>query len=139
MNTPSTVVDGLLAAPTAIGNVRLQPLTLGLYLLLEKINSPLVKSGEQQMTPLDIFRAVYVLGTPLQESLINWQQGPEVFDAAVLGFADSIPIGEIDKLGKLIVDHIQQAFIPAAKTKSSGGSGDVQEDPLALEHPPAQA
>lgn len=133
--TPKTVSEGLLAAPLKIEGLQLQPLTLGLYLLLEKMDSPLLSGGMVTAKKLDLFRAVFVLAHPLADSLAYWNEGPNVFDAAVLGFADRVPIADLEKLGTMIVEHIAKAFAPAAKTEQGGS----EQLPLAPPPPPAAA
>jgi hypothetical protein len=131
---PAVVTDALLATPLRIGDIQLQPLTLGLYLLLEKMGSPIVRAGAQDVSPLALFQAVYVLAHPLPESLAAWAQGPDLFDAAVLGFADRIPLSELDKLGDKIIQHVKAAFATAAKTEPPDGGNSV---PLAGSPTPA--
>lgn len=130
--TPSVVSDALLPQPTFIGNLKLQPLTLAQYLFLVKINSPLVKPGERGIDEMDMFRAVFVLAKPLADCLTYWAQGAETYDAAVMGFAAEVPLGELDKLGDKLLKHIQDAFATAAKTRNPEAN---PESPLASPSP----
>jgi|ERR1700722_334389 len=136
-STPTVVTDSLLATHLVIGDLKLEPLTLGVYLFLDKIGSPLLKGGKKEVTSMDMFRAVYVLTTPLSDCLAFWAQGPETFDAAVFGLCNKIQLTDLNTLGDKLLAHIQAAFATAAKTKMPE-SGD-QLSPLASRPGPLPA
>ena len=133
--TPSVVSDALLAQPTFVGQLQLQPLSLGAYLFLEKIGSPIVKGGSAKMSSLDMFRALFSLVTPLPDCLSIWSQGEEVYDAAVIGFSQQVEFNELPTLADKIVKHIEKAFSTTAKTKPKS-DGD-ETSPLRAATPPA--
>jgi hypothetical protein len=125
--TPTTVQNALLPAPLVLGGLTLQPVTLGAYLFLEKINSPLLASPPpEKLTAMELFRVVYVLTQPLPDCVATWVQGAEAFDAAVIGFASQIPLTDLDALAGQLIQYLGAAFAPAAKlhpNPSSEGDG----------------
>jgi hypothetical protein len=98
-------------APSFVGSLTLPPLNTAIYLFLVKIKSPFVKGGEADA--MDAFRAVYCLVTPLENCLALWKDGPETYDAAVLGLANAIQINELEPLADKILTHIKTGFADA--------------------------
>ena len=131
-NTPTAVVQGAIAPPTFIGTLKLQPLTLGTFLFLVSIKSPILnKEAVGKADYMDLFRAVFALAKPLEECAALWAQGPVFYDANVMGFANQVGITELPELGEKLMAHVQKAFDAAAKTKQPGDGGPSPLPPSA--------
>lgn len=126
--TPTTVQNALLPEPLVIGGLTVQPVTLGSYLFLEKIKSPLLASPPpEKISAMELFRVVYILTQPLPDCVAMWAQGGEAFDAAVIGFASQIPLTDLEAMTSQLIQHLGTALAPAAKLHPAPdtGSGGV--------------
>jgi hypothetical protein len=97
-------------------NIPLQPVTIGTYLFLEKIGSPLVKVENRKPSTVELFTIIFVLTRPLPEAMELWAQGKEIFEAAVIGFASRYDLPDAEALLLHVLEHVTTA--PAAQTTS---------------------
>jgi hypothetical protein len=116
IQTPLTVLNGLLPEPTRIGAVTLPPFTLARYLLLVKIDSPLVAESAVEVDEVDMMRSFYALAAPVDECVAHWALGRETFDAAAMLFSQCLTLDSIAKLPAKLAAHVQAGFSAAAKT-----------------------
>jgi hypothetical protein len=138
--TPRTVQDALLPVPLRIGDITLQPLSMGVLLFLEKIGSPLLSAqAGQTIGALELFRGVFCLAHPLSDCLALWAEGPEAFDAAVIGFSSRLPVSSLEELATKLLDHLAAGFNPAASLQPPRPAGETEEIPLAPGTQPATA
>ena len=135
--TPTTVSSALLPQPLHAADLVLQPLSVGTYLFLDKIESPVLEAGAKVIKGMDLFRCVFALAHPLDQCLEVWAMGKEPFDAAVIGYCSQIPLGEIDQLAMKVLEHVQASFAPVAKLKPEGEAGLIPLAPAVS--PPASA
>lgn len=132
VHNPKAVVDAMNASGIEAGDgIKLREFTLGMFPLLQKLTCPLLGDSndgkEIKLQPIDIFRLIFILTRPVNESrrLIG---DLEKFDDAAYDFADSIPLAEAKGIGAQIVDLFQRAMstlpkdmVEAGKKKEEAG------------------
>lgn len=124
MANPKRVVKAFLPDDTCVAGLTLQPFTVGTILLLEKLNHPLVRDDlKREMTNQEVLTLVYVLTHPVPATNALLHQGPSAFDAAVMDFASTIPVGALRPLGLAIRRHFEAALA----TATSGGEENSTE------------
>ena len=128
---PKVVIDAMLPAIRSVGEIVLRPITLGVLLMLEKIGSPLVadknltpgrKPAKPNLSNPDIVRVVFILTHPVAESLVLFNRGADVFDAAVYNYAESIKVSDLPALGSAINEHFVAAFSTIVSDAGKSGS-----------------
>jgi hypothetical protein len=115
---PTPVLDAFFPVPVTVADLTLQPLTLATYMLLEKINSPLISGTDIKVE--DVLRGVLLLSLPLSAARKLVFDGAS-FDAAVWGLGEQVPARELKSVGEKIAAHIAASF--AAIIPDLGGSG----------------
>jgi hypothetical protein len=103
--------------PIQLGELTIQPLTIGTFWLLEELQSPFVTASkvaagaEPVATPIgfkDIAEAAFILAEPLRaRELLS--QGRNVFIAAAFEIAAKVPIGDMQKLSDAISGRVGDA------------------------------
>ena len=92
---PQIAIDALLPANATIGGKPTLPLTLAHYVILEKINSPLV-SGKpldwKDVDNLDLMKMCYVVTHKASDCRDILAEGSEAFESAVFEFCENIPL-----------------------------------------------
>lgn len=115
---PKLAREAINARPTIVGGLKLQPLTLGMYLFLEEIGSPLIAPNPQAPpTARDLFTVLFVLTHPLADCWEAWERGDRAFMGTVIAWADTIAVPDLAALTEAITTHIGGAFAPAAATR----------------------
>lgn len=113
---PREVVDAFTAAPTELpGGITVEPISLGHFLLLEKLEHPIVDPGSESsrgdsMSNVDLLTAIFVLTRPAKESRTPLQQGRDAFDEAVDTFADGIALPDLPKLAAAVNRAMRDAL-----------------------------
>jgi len=83
--TPDVVIRALQPLPIPVtGEVQFLPVTLGHVLLLDRLDSPLLRG--QKLASNDVFRAAFILSRPYAATLALLASGPANLDAAVAAF-----------------------------------------------------
>ena len=128
MNTPKPVVDAIFPDAVTVGGYTLRPLSLSNMILLEKVDSPFVRSPEEKAgsdarppDALDVVRALYILTRTTDElqSLYEGFDRPK-FEHAVWTFGDSLPAG----LANSLMPKFIAIFNAATSTLIGGGAGE---------------
>ena len=116
---PNRVVAALTTAPTTVGGIVLRDLTAGTYLVLQKLNHPLItaKPGEMvTLSDLDTSRLLFILSHPAAQTYSLLESGVSEFDESVVEFVDQIPLDDMpamkDALGRKI--GLAQSAAPSA-------------------------
>jgi hypothetical protein len=105
------VLDAFAGAPITCGDLVMAPLSLASFMLLERIESPLVEgNGSIEVTAADTAAAIYVLTRPVDETLALLGQGREAFDCAVYALAARLTATELPAIGLKLRAVIQAAF-----------------------------
>jgi hypothetical protein len=124
---PKKVVAAFAAAGAKVAGIQLRELTISTIILLEKLDSPLLKQIDGKTVPLsdfDMMRLIYVLCRPSADCLRLLED--RTFDAAVLTFCETIPPTALPAIG----EQINRLFYRAMSTAPSGGeeSGGKKKD-----------
>ncbi len=112
---PAPVLDAFFPATIKVGDLALRPLTLGDFMLLEKLESPLLEEAEadsdEEPTTTDFALGVFVLALPPGHARgILTNGGREDLDRHVAAFADRIAAGEVVSLGLKVRAAIVAGF-----------------------------
>lgn len=113
---PAEVIDAFTDAPESLaGGITIAQVSLGHFLLLEKIEHPMAdprseSSPEDSMTNTDLLAAIFVVSRPAKESRALLKQGRATFDEAVDTFADGIPFSGLPKLVAAVTRAMRAAF-----------------------------
>lgn len=129
--TPKVVVDALFPTPIMAGDLVLRPLSLAEFILLEKLDSPLLELesvDEEEITIEQFAVAVYLLTTPYDEvdALVCDRPRAE-FDRAVRQFSRKLPPAELITIGLKVRTAIAAAF--ATVQQVSGGEKKTAQTP----------
>ena len=120
---PKKVVDAFAAAGAKVVGVELREFTMSTIILMEKIDSPLLKprkrDGGVDLSNIEVLRLVYILSKPPAECFRALSAGSAAFDEAVMEFGGSIPISETLELGR----RITELFARAMSTAPGGSPG----------------
>ncbi|MFA5058264.1 MAG: hypothetical protein WC485_09140 [Opitutaceae bacterium] len=119
--TPPAVVEGMVPDELRVGQVVLQPVTIGHYLALEKIASPILELGKKpgpKVGLIDLARAAYILSLPAEQAMKA--AGSPAFEDGVAEFCGRVPAAVIGELGRKIVAHLNAAFAPLAGERAGG-------------------
>jgi hypothetical protein len=132
---PARVVEAFTQGgpiPIAAG-VEIRTVTMATYLLLEKIQSPLVSSQEADGVALiDIGRALVVLTKPVRE--VREILAKDRLDDAAFEIMDCIRPSELSRLGPAISAAISSAFqtvVGGGSDEEAGAAPGENTDPLA--------
>jgi len=108
---PTRVVEALTAAGVTVAGIALREFTVGTYLVLQKIESPLVmrEPGEIQLSDLQVVDLLFVLSRSPVASNALLAQGRAAFDAAVIEFAGGIRMADLPSFESAIRDLMQRA------------------------------
>lgn len=112
--TPQVLVDAFFPKAIKVGDLKLRALSLAEFILLEKIESPLLEIDqvdESEVSLENFAAAVFILAMPFDvvEPLIC-EGGKAEFDRAVRQFATKVPGGETIALGRKVQVAIAEAF-----------------------------
>ncbi len=121
--TPRAVVDAIFPTTITVGDLKLRSLSLGEFILMEKIESPLLEVEQMEdgeITLEQFAAAVFILATPFAEvEALICDRGRVDFDRAVRHFATKCPGAEVIALGRKVKTTIAEAFATVVQT--SGG------------------
>lgn len=126
--TPSVVLDALLPGDAEVCGIRIHAFTLGMLLLLEKIDHPEISGKEASIS--DSANALYIFAAPLAAKAAL-ARGRDQFEQAAFEFClEKIPAGALTAFGEAIRDQIKKGMstVPGKFVPGQEG-GDA--DPLA--------
>lgn len=113
---PQIALDAILPENTKIGGKPTLPLTLAHYVILERINSPLV-SGKQidwkDVNNLDLMKMCYVVTHKASDCRDILAEGSEAFESAVFEFCETIALSEMYAVGQALAGLLISATAPA--------------------------
>lgn len=126
--TPKAVRHAFFPEAIAIGKLPLRPLSLGDFLFLEEIGSPLIAVPEGDKAPevglRDYLRAIFLLAETPEKVWALLAKGTPCFDHEVNLFAHRIPYEEITQVGHKLRALIDAAFAtvqPMSGEKKTSG------------------
>jgi hypothetical protein len=119
--TPSRVLDAFFPEIIVAAGLTLQPFTLGSYMLLEKVGSPLISGGDVRAA--DVATAAVLLSLPAARAR-SLAADRAALDAAAFDFADRLAPTDLATLGERIAQHLNAAFA----TVPGGGTSTLQEE-----------
>jgi hypothetical protein len=111
MKNPQKVVEAFTTGSNTVAGIEFREFTSGTFLILQKIDSPLLKGGTK-MDDQALLDLLFVLSRPSSETLSLLQQGRNAFDLAVLTFADGINPNDLPAIGK----KLQEVFSRSVST-----------------------
>lgn len=118
---PSAVTNAFFADGPEVFGRKLRPVSLGAWLVLERIKHPFVTAGAEEITPFDIVTALYVLSVPSSVAMAAVKAGS--FEEEAWKIADDSPLSDIDGAIDALKDHIEASFATALPMRSPTGDG----------------
>lgn len=117
---PQIAIDALLPANATIGGKPTLPLTLAHYVILEKINSPLVSGKSldwKDVDNLDLMKMCYVVTHKASDCRDILAEGSEAFESAVFEFCENIPLSQMYAVGQALGGLLAAATAPAVSAQ----------------------
>lgn len=113
-NIPKRVLNAFVPVGRDGGGIALREMSAGIIMLLKQIDSPLMQTVKKGQKPkaigdMDLMRAIFVFARPGRQVFELLALGPKHLDAAVMEFADSIPVTDLPALGARINDLLERA------------------------------
>lgn len=121
--TPAVVVQAFAPESAIVMGVKLMPVSLGMWLVLEKIGSPCVDRSSNP-SDYDFAAALFVLSRPSAESRKAIQSG--TFEDQVYEFAEVIPLGSF-LTGMEALNQVLEAAMSTALAMRSTHGGDQKK------------
>ena len=154
--TPSVVLKAFLPEAMRLGELVLQPLTIKTWMILEKIESPFLRTKPDSVIGIgDILPTLFVLtqsiaevervldlppgwcvplGLP-QPALPISAQGKQNLGEAVTAFAEALPMRHLLTIGDKIASHIAAEFAPNGSLAPARDATEGGGSPLAPSAP----
>lgn len=103
MAVPKSSIDALFPQSIDCGfGVKVEPLTLAHYALLEKINSYLV-NGDHVPDPIEVVKTLYISTHSAKETMMNF----DALEANAFGWAETLPPAMNNAIAKAIIKQIE--------------------------------
>lgn len=106
--TPRKVLDAFAPPVMRIGTVALRPMSMGHFLALERISSPVLADIREASTE-DAARALFLLTLPGDEAM-TLAGDRAALDARLGPFASALPVAEIVPMAWKLAQHLKAAF-----------------------------
>jgi hypothetical protein len=136
MKNPRKVVAAMSAVGNTVEGVTLRPITASTLVILERLDSPLVRRAEPgqpvQLSDLDVLRVLYALTHPAGECFCLIDDG--AYDRAAVEHGDTVPLPALPAIGAAINRLWEQALstvIGAEKKTATPSPTSPSEDPTA--------
>lgn len=113
---PAVVREAFFPPALRVGDLVLRELSLGSFMLLEQVDSPLVDDTGAEVTAADLAAAGFILTRDLEVSRDLLVQGRPAFDRAVFSWSCEIPLAQLRELGARIGEAIRSAMSTALPT-----------------------
>ena len=101
---PKIVVDAILAEGNPDEQIKVYPVTIRRYALLEKLDSPFI-NPEKQFTVDNIVPSVFVMTRSAEELKKFCNVGPDVVRDAAFTWSEDLPLDDIPKMVKAVTDQ----------------------------------
>ncbi len=101
---PKIVVDAILAEGNPDEQIKVYPVTIRRYALLEKLDSPFI-DPEKQFTVDSIVPSVFVMTRSAEELKKFCNAGPDVVRDAAFTWSEDLPLDDIPKMVKAVTDQ----------------------------------
>lgn len=105
MTDPKSAIDAVLQGETEISGIKIYPITLARYALLELVKSPLVTPGVD-FTSLSMIPTIFIMSQDRKYLLKYNSRNIEELEAEAMNFAEDIDIFSMNK----IVEELQNAM-----------------------------
>lgn len=142
IKTPKAVLDAFLPEPLDLDGQPLQPMSMGVFMILQKCGCRLVGDDAQRKAAdnFDAALAGYVLTHPIKAGLALSRLTPEEREVAVYEFSNRVPMAKMEEFGAKLGAHMKAAFATVISPASSGegtGAGTEKKTATApVVHPP---
>lgn len=142
LRTPKVVLDAFLPQPLKLDGLPLQPMTLGIFMILQKCGCRLVGDEETRKAAnnYDAALAGYVLTSPIEAGLALANLPPAERELAVYAFAHRIPMGSMEAFGIQLGAHMRATFAtvisPASSGEDTGAGVEKKTTPAPAVPPP---
>lgn len=101
---PKKAVAAMLPAPIDCGHgVRVLPLSLAHYALLERIGSALVAAERRKASPLELIPSLYIVTRPARETM----EAVEDLSERALAWAETLPPTVLPKVKDAVAEQIR--------------------------------
>lgn len=124
---PSIVVDAVLAEGGAGQNVKVYPVTIRRYALLEKLGSPFV-DPEKEFGVDGIVPSVFVMTRTAEELKQYCNASREAIRDAAFAWSEDLPLGDVPKMVKAVTDQFLNLQKAAPETAPAQ---DIKKNPTA--------
>lgn len=101
---PKIVVDAILAEGNPDEQIKVYPVTIRRYALLEKLDSPFI-NPEKQFTVDSIVPSVFVMTRSAEELKKFCNAGPDAVRDAAFTWSEDLPLDDIPKMVKAVTDQ----------------------------------
>ena len=141
LRTPKVVLDAFLPQPLKLDGLPLQPMTLGIFMILQKCGCRLVGDEAERKAAdnYDAALAGYVLTSPIEAGVALTNMSPDERKLAVFEFAHRIPMASMEAFGLQLGAHMRATFATVISPASSGedtGAGVEKKTASAPAVPP---
>lgn len=124
---PSIVVDAVLAEGGAGRNVKVYPVTIRRYALLEKLGSPFV-DPEKEFGVDGIVPSVFVMTRTAEELKQYCNASREAIRDAAFAWSEDLPLDDVPKMVKAVTDQFLNLQKAAPETAPAQ---DIKKNPTA--------
>jgi hypothetical protein len=124
---PSIVVDAVLAEGGAGQNVKVYPVTIRRYALLEKLGSPFV-DPEKEFGVDGIVPSVFVMTRTAEELKQYCNASREAIRDAAFAWSEDLPLDDVPKMVKAVTDQFLNLQKAAPETAPAQ---DIKKNPTA--------
>ena len=95
-------------APMMIGRLKVAPITLGTFWLLQDLDSPLLPDKDAPIGIKDLAAAVFALTKP-EEASEAFRKGRDEFDKLARTAAQDVPLIDLNSLGAILTNSLPPA------------------------------
>lgn len=139
--TPKVVLDAFLPRPLDLDGQPLQPLTMGVFMILQKCGCRLVgdEAEREQADNYDAALAGYVLTHTIEQGLTLANLAPDRRQLAVYEFAHRVPAAAMLSFGEKLGAHMRATFAtvisPASSGEGTGAGSEKKTEPAPVVPP----
>ena len=136
--TPKVVIDAFIPAVVAVGTVRLQPISAGHWLALQKHKSPFTEGSDGTISMQEIITALYIMQAPADQ-VLNIAGEPD-FQSRVNVFAGRISLEHLPDVAHKLYLHMKAGYATRIANDDGGGKEDDADGaPFPACPPPREA
>lgn len=105
MSNPTSAIDAILTSEKEVDNIKIYPMTLARYALLELVESPFV-SKNSKFTVTNLVPSFYIMCSPIEALKGINSKNIEQLNERALIWAEALPSTSTDKLIPAIMEAL---------------------------------